>query len=264
MKMRVISGIILALIFIPFVYFGGVYFAALMLTLGILSLREILNLRRNSFPFIIQVLAYLSLAFLILVEYDSTNMIVQFDYRMLTFLVFSLIMPIVLINDDKKYNIEDSLYVLGSVLFLGLSYNLLILTRNHSIEYLLYFFTITISTDVFAFVTGRLVGRCQLIGKISPNKTVEGLIGGTIMGTIIPVVFYTTVIDSSISLQVLCLVTISLSLISQLGDLVFSSIKRHFNVKDFSNLIPGHGGILDRFDSIIFVILGAILFLGII
>ena len=102
------------------------------------------------------------------------------------------------------------------------------------------------------------------IEKISPNKTIEGLIGGTLMGTFIPMVFYLTVINPNISMQILFIVTISLSLIGQLGDLVFSAIKRHYKVKDFSNLIPGHGGILDRFDSIIFVILGAVLFLSII
>ncbi len=265
MKTRVISAIILTLIFIPFLYLGGIPFASLMLVLGIFSLREMLNLKKDRvMPFIIQLLAYLSLSFLILVDYDSTDIAIVLDYKMLTFLVFALIMPIVLINDDKKYNIEDALYVLGSVLFLGLSFNLLVLTRNYSLDYLLYFFAITISTDVFAFVIGKLVGIHKLAKDISPNKTIEGLIGGTVMGTFIPVMFYITVIDSNFSLQLLLLVTISLSLISQLGDLVFSAIKRHFKIKDFSNMIPGHGGILDRFDSIIFVILGAILFLGII
>ena len=265
MKTRVISAVILTIIFIPFLYFGGVAFAALMLVLGMLSLKEMLDLRKDKqLPFVVQILAYLSLAFLVLVQYDSTNIAINFDYRMLTFLVFSLIMPIVLIDDDKKYNIEDALYVLGSVLFLGLSYNLLVITRNFSLEYLIYFFAVTISTDVFAYITGRFVGAHKLVEKISPNKTIEGLIGGTLMGTFIPMVFYLTVINPNISMQILFIVTISLSLIGQLGDLVFSAIKRHYKVKDFSNLIPGHGGILDRFDSIIFVILGAVLFLSII
>ena len=75
---------------------------------------------------------------------------------------------------------------------------------------------------------------------------------GTVFGTI----FFNTVIDPGVSIVVVILVTLCLSIIGQLGDLVFSAIKRHYGEKDFSNLIPGHGGILDRLDSIIFVLLG--------
>ena len=84
------------------------------------------------------------------------------------------------------------------------------------------------------------------------------------MGTFVATTFYFTVIDSNISLAVLIFATLFLAVVGQLGDLVFSSIKRTYDVKDFSNLIPGHGGILDRFDSLIFVILAFILVMGLI
>ena len=80
------------------------------------------------------------------------------------------------------------------------------------------------------------------------------MIIGTFFGTLIPVVFYYFCVMKS-NIFILILVTLLLSLIGQFGDLVFSSIKRHFKVKDFSNIMPGHGGILDRLDSIIFVLL---------
>ena len=83
------------------------------------------------------------------------------------------------------------------------------------------------------------------------------------MGTVISTAFYYIAINSNSSIILIGIVTLALAVVGQIGDLVFSTIKRYYGKKDFSNLIPGHGGILDRLDSIIFVILASILFLGI-
>ena len=98
-----------------------------------------------------------------------------------------------------------------------------------------------------------MFGRHKLAPLISPNKTIEGLIGGTLIGTLGGVIFYVLIIKDFQNIFMLILLTLFLSIIGQLGDLVKSSIKRNAGIKDFSNLIPGHGGILDRFDSIIFI-----------
>ena len=76
------------------------------------------------------------------------------------------------------------------------------------------------------------------------------------MGTLLPVYLYVTVIDPNINILLITVITIFLSILGQLGDLVFSAIKRYYGIKDFSNIMPGHGGVLDRLDSIIFVMLG--------
>ena len=83
------------------------------------------------------------------------------------------------------------------------------------------------------------------------------------MGTFAATMFYTTVISSSKSLVLVIMLTFLLCLVGQLGDLVFSSIKRYYEVKDFSKIIPGHGGILDRFDSLVFVSLAFTILMGI-
>ena len=98
--------------------------------------------------------------------------------------------------------------------------------------------------------------------KISPNKTVEGSIGGSILGTIIPIVFL-IIIGKEITMTIV-VETFLLTIIGQIGDLYFSSIKRHYDIKDFSNLIPGHGGILDRLDSILFIMSAYIVMINII
>ena len=109
-----------------------------------------------------------------------------------------------------------------------------------------------------------LLGSHKLLESVSPKKTWEGMIGGTIFGVLISSTFYHVVVDPNLPIYVLLIITTFLSIIGQFGDLVFSAIKRYYNKKDFSNIMPGHGGVLDRLDSIIFVILGFMFFISII
>ena len=122
---------------------------------------------------------------------------------------------------------------------------------------------VTIFTDTFAYLIGRLIGSHKLLEEISPNKTWEGMIAGTLMGTFISLMFYITTINNSISIISITAVSLFLSILGQFGDLVFSAIKRYYGKKDFSNIMPGHGGILDRLDSILFVVFGFVFFITI-
>lgn len=266
MKKRILSAIIMAIILIPLLLIGGKPFAIFMMFLSVLGLYELIHVRetKKKFPFIIKVFAYLMVMFFSMTNIDSISFVYNVDYRVMAFIIFAFLSPMVFINDNKKYNLNDALFLIGSILFIGLSFNLLVITRNYDITYIIYLALITMMTDTFALITGNLIGRHKLCPKISPNKTVEGLIGGVLMGVISATVFYTTVINPSLPLVILILITTVLALVGQLGDLVFSSIKRYYGKKDFSDLIPGHGGILDRFDSLVFVTLATILFLGII
>ena len=117
-----------------------------------------------------------------------------------------------------------------------------------------FIFLISFVTDTYAFIGGCLIGKHKLT-SISPKKTIEGSVVGTIMGCLIGVVYYNLAIGGLdfIPMVVMCLF---LTILSEIGDLLFSSIKRYFDKKDYSNLIPGHGGVLDRFDSVLFVSLG--------
>ena len=110
-------------------------------------------------------------------------------------------------------------------------------------------------TDIFAFFTGILIGKHKF-SKISPKKSIEGCIGGTI-GGILLMLIYTYIINTffemNYSYLVIAVIGLILSLLGQIGDFAASSIKRYVDIKDFSNLIPGHGGMLDRIDSLIFL-----------
>jgi phosphatidate cytidylyltransferase len=234
-----------------------------MSVLSIAGLYELLRVResRKKFPTILKVFAYILTVYFCLYNTESIEFYNKFDYRVMASIIFLFITPMVFINDTKKYNLNDALFLIGSVLFIGLSFNLIIITRNYDITYIIYLLLITTITDTFALFTGKLIGSHKLCPKISPKKTIEGLVGGVFMGTFAAAVFYNTLISSTVPLVTVIMLTLVLCLVGQLGDLVFSSIKRYYDVKDFSDIIPGHGGILDRFDSIIFVVLGFIFFI---
>lgn len=263
MKVRIISAIILLLIFVPLLIVGDLPFSLLMVAISLIGLREIFKVKRKQreIPVMMELFGYLAVAFLTLNNYKSANLVFEIDYRIVAGMIFAFLLPVVFINDDKKYSVDDALFLVGATLFIGISMNLLILIRNFSLLYIIYIFLITIITDTFALITGKFIGKHKFAPKISPKKTWEGFFGGAIMGTVFGSVFFNTVIDPGVNLAVVIFVTLCLSIIGQLGDLVFSAIKRHYGEKDFSNLIPGHGGILDRLDSTIFVVLGFLLFL---
>lgn len=110
-------------------------------------------------------------------------------------------------------------------------------------------------TDIFAYVVGQTIGKHKF-SKISPNKSIEGCIGGVI-GAVLLILAYTYICNTWFSLNVsyiyIIIFGIILSIVGQIGDFSASSIKRYVEIKDFSNLIPGHGGMLDRIDSVIFI-----------
>lgn len=263
MKVRVLSAIIMLLLFVPLLIIGGIPFALLMLVISLIGLHEIFKVKRKQkeFPFLMELFGYILVGFLTLNNYSSSSLIFEIDYRVVAFMIFVFVLPIVFINNDKKYSVDDALFMMGATLFIGISMNLLILIRNYELLYIVYIFLITCITDSFALITGRFIGKHKFAPKISPKKTWEGFFGGTLWGAFIGTIFFNTVIDPSVNIVVVAVVTTALSVIGQLGDLVFSAIKRHYGEKDFSNLIPGHGGILDRLDSTIFVVLGFLLFL---
>ena len=110
-------------------------------------------------------------------------------------------------------------------------------------------------TDIFAYFIGKNFGKHKF-SKVSPKKSIEGCIAGTV-GAILLMLLYTYVANTfwgmNYSYGFIAMISVILSLIGQIGDFAASSIKRYVDIKDFSNLIPGHGGMLDRIDSLIFL-----------
>ena len=258
MKSRVLGAIILLFILIGSLLVSRYAFAIVMLVGAILGYRELMNIKygkkENNFE-IVRFIGYISLIFIVL-----NNAFYKIDDRLLVVMpILGLTIPIALYNNSKRYNINDALFILGVIMFIGMSFNNIIYLNGLDMFKCIFIFIIAFVTDTYAYIGGMLIGRHKLT-SISPKKTVEGSVIGTLMGTFIGSIYYYTFIGN-ISIGIVILVCLGLTILSEIGDLVFSSIKRYFNVKDYSNLIPGHGGILDRFDSVIFVSLGLLVVL---
>ena len=261
MKKRVLSALVILLIFIPILFIGGISFNIAVCILASGGLYELIKMgsKTEKFPILMRIISFIVLIYLCTRNINSVDFNYKFSYQMVSVLLLIFFMPLVFYNNNEKYNIKSAVFLLGSVILLGYSFNLIIIYRNYDITRLIYLLLISTMTDTFAYITGLLIGNHKLVPKISPKKTIEGLIGGLLIGTIVSTAYYITVINPTASIVIVALISLGLCIVGQIGDLVFSMIKRNYDVKDFSNLIPGHGGILDRFDSIIFISLAFIL-----
>ena len=252
MKQRTISAIILLIVLITSLLIGSKIFSVVMSLCALIGFCEFFSVKFKDEKrlFAVKIVGILSLLLIVL-----NNCFYRIDINVCILVpLFCLSLPIIFYNDNKVYNISDALYVLGAVYFLGLSFGNIVLMSNTNVARCIFIFIISFMTDTYAYIGGNLIGRHKLT-SISPKKTIEGSLVGLLVGSIIGAVYYYNIVGGVTVFEsaFLCLF---LSIISELGDLLFSSIKRNFEVKDYSNLIPGHGGILDRFDSVIYVSLG--------
>lgn len=132
-------------------------------------------------------------------------------------------------------------------------------TTEHGLFLILFAMFCAWMSDAFAYFGGRFFGKHKLAPKISPKKTIEGVISGA-LGCILANVILYAVFDNLVFAEphnnylAIVIMSIPLSLIGVCGDLTFSALKRNYEIKDFSNLVPGHGGVMDRFDSEVFVL----------
>lgn len=257
MKERIISAVIALLIAVPLLLLGEGYFKILVVVIGILGLKELMDLKKK-IPNRIKYVAYILFVVFLLCGYDYLNNVVLLNGSLLA-ISFIILLTAMLLYDNKEYKIDDVFFLMGSVILLSFAFYLFIIIRDTSLNLMIYLLLITIMTDTFAYIIGSKFGKNKLMPKVSPNKSIEGFLGGLVFGTLISSLFYINFINNSCVLFIVCM-SMVLSIIGQFGDLVFSSIKRTYKIKDFSNLMPGHGGILDRLDSIIFVLFTYIIF----
>ncbi len=254
---RFLSGILLFPIFAVIMIFGNKYIIDISVSIiAIMSLHEFYKaFRGKAKP--IEWIGYIIAALIAVIHIIPSNLILPIIGAIIPISIMVLFARVIFSN--MKFNIVDI-----SITFFGICYIVLflmfapIIRENITNGKILiwYVFLASWGTDIFAYLIGKHFGKHKFT-QISPNKSIEGCIGG-ILGAVIAILIYTfvcnNVFNMSINYFYAIFISILLSCISQIGDLAASSIKRYCGIKDYSNLIPGHGGMLDRIDSVIFVL----------
>ena len=255
MKQRIISAIVALIIVVPIIIFGG---SAYYIGVGVLSAigyYEMLRVREKEkkIDFSVKLLVLLSYMFIVMSACKKGSTF-NIDYRLIILDLFVCYIPLIVFN-KKEYDAEDALVLFAITLFLGMGFNYLIVIRKLDVLYLVYVMLATFMSDTFAHFFGTQIGRHKLCPTISPNKTIEGMIGGVTFGTFISSVFFLTFVNAAANMYLVIVISLTLSIVAEFGDLVFSAIKRKYGVKDYGNIMPGHGGVLDRLDSLFFALL---------
>ena len=250
MRERVISAICALIIVIPLIILGGYAYYIGVSILSIIGYFEILEVREKEKKInrVVKGLVLISYLCIVMSSFLGKTTF-SIDYRFILLDIFMCMLPLITFT-KKDYDAEDALMLLAITLFLGISFNYLITIRDMDILYLVYALLVTIMSDTFAHFFGTKIGKYKLAPNISPNKTIEGMIGGVAFGTFIGSMFFLTFINNDINSFFIVAMSLALSLVAEFGDLVFSAIKRRYGVKDYGNIMPGHGGVLDRLDSV--------------
>ena len=253
MKQRVITAGIALIIFLPLLYLGGLPFDILVTLMGIVAMSEFLIMKKKllvSFEAIVSFLLMLS----ILLPVFWSGFWTQ-DTLGGSFYLLALVMLVYTVISKNRFSFDDAGVLLLGGLYAGLGFRFMMLARAESLWMMLYALLIVWVTDSGAYLIGRKIGKNKLAPHISPNKTWEGSIGGSLSAVVI-VGAYLYFVQAAFpySFSTMLLWTLVFSVGGQLGDLIESAFKRHYGVKDSGKILPGHGGILDRFDSLLFVL----------
>lgn len=251
-KVRLLSGAILTIIVVGVLYLGGYFTAAAVLLLSLGGIYELLRIYKlhNKLP---GVLAYITtIAYYALLCFDKK----EFIFPLI--LVFLLAVLAAYVIKYPEYKDVDAMSVLFSFFYVAvmLSYVYQIRELKYGGALVVMIFICSWVNDTCAYCVGVRLGKHKMTPKLSPKKSIEGLIGGiagsTIIAAVYGIFFNKYVYELNNAPLIFGVIGMLGAGIAVIGDLTASAIKRNNDIKDYGKLIPGHGGILDRFDSIIF------------
>ncbi len=254
MKTRIITAICILAIVIPSLLFGGVFLSLLVgfiVAMGGLEWMN-LNAKEHKIPMILQVIAIVfCVASIIFSQYQTLILAIA--------LLLFLSIPVF----NEQFHAKDSFNIMSYLLMFHIIATAFLTIHQMNPNLIWFMIIATYGCDTGAYFSGRFFGKHKLNERISPKKTIEGSIGGCILGTVLASAFGMFTL-STYHVAFLVIASFLMTIFGQIGDLAFSAIKRNFNIKDYSNLLPGHGGVLDRIDSLVFNFLVLYICLGVI
>ncbi len=265
LKTRIVSAVIGLILLVALISFGNVALGVGILVLSVMGINELYNAVNKAGYKPIRILGYISCVPILFISFNGEfnrmnsylDLFKSISYVSIGIYGIILILFSLMIFMHDRYNLNDISLTVFGILYIPFLFSFVVLTRNLE-DGLLFIWLIFIgafATDTFAYFTGLLFGRHKLLPAISPKKTVEGAIGGVLGCILITFLYGLFVIRYVDNMPIHHFVIIGVlnGIISQIGDWAASSIKRYVNVKDYGKIMPGHGGVLDRFDSILFI-----------
>ncbi|MGM9904110.1 phosphatidate cytidylyltransferase [Enterococcus sp. 10A9_DIV0425] len=256
MRQRVITAAIALALFIPVIWIGGIALELVAAVLAVIGVYELFRMKGLTLLSFEGVLSAIGAVFLVL---PKERWFFFLPEGTSNFMLFYLVVMILLgtsVFSKNMYTIDEAGFPVITSLYVGFGFQNFVTARTEGIPILIFGLFIVWATDIGAYLVGRKYGQRKLWPEISPNKTIEGALGGIGSALIVALLYFLLYPSQELfghGLFVMLLFTIVLSIVGQFGDLVESAIKRHYDVKDSGNILPGHGGILDRFDSLLFV-----------
>ncbi|MFA5466785.1 MAG: phosphatidate cytidylyltransferase [Candidatus Izemoplasmatales bacterium] len=265
MRQRTLTALVMAALFLPILIFGHHYyiftiFCGLLAVFAAFEIAMVAHKQAgvpNFFAIIMGLLSggtYLMAYLLYAGVLEGMAVAIYLGLAIFLIMVTNLWFHLIKLN--------GILYLIVISVYVGFAFAALSTVRDAGLLYIIYVLLTAMLTDTFAYFVGIKYGKHRLAVKISPKKSVEGAIAGLLIGGSLASLLAIILDLFAMHWSLTVLLTFGLSAIGQFGDLVASKIKRDYNVKDFSNLFPGHGGIMDRFDSWTFTALGLVIIAG--
>lgn len=247
-KTRLLSGIVLVAVALLTIISGGyvLFFTLLGISLiGMQELYKVMKVREDHFN-ALEIAGYLgAVIYYVLMSLDFEK------YGMMGVIISFMMFMFVYVFTYPKFKAEQVMPAFFGVVYVAVMLSFIYLTRNlPDGKFLVWLiFLCSWGCDTCAYCVGMLIGKHKMAPVLSPKKSVEGAVGGVAGAALLGVIYAAATQGPMLEYAVICAIG---ALISMVGDLAASAIKRNQGIKDYGKLIPGHGGILDRFDSVIF------------